>query len=192
MIPACLIGAATGLRSTWGLAALSWAARDGALTGAAAPLSRPWVRIATLAGAAGEFVADKSPSTANRLSAAGLAPRLLLGALTGATLSDPRTRTRNAPPALGAAAGAAASLLAAFAGQRWRTTDRHGVSTAPVAAATEDLAAATLATAACALAIRARRRRTPEETAPGRDDAGQEAGAKSSRAMLSGSRNSRM
>lgn len=161
-----LIGAATGLRSSWGLAALAWAP-DATPPGVASRLARPWVgwvRWSTLAAAAGEFVADKSPSTPNRLSPAGLAPRLLFGALTGAALSGSRTDT--ALPAAGAAAGAAAALAAALAGARWRTAGRRGVSSAPVAAAAEDVVAAVLAAAACGWAIRERRRTAGGATFP--------------------------
>lgn len=99
-----LIGAATGLRSTWGLAALSWAP-DAVRPGIASRLSRPWVRITVLAGAAGEFIADKSSSTPDRLSPAGLVPRLLLGALTGAAVSG--HRNSGALPVAGGVAAAA-------------------------------------------------------------------------------------
>ncbi|MFB7657450.1 MULTISPECIES: hypothetical protein [unclassified Streptomyces] len=156
-----LIGAATGLRSTWGLAALSWAPHS--LSGTAPHLARPWVRVITLAGAASEFVADKSPSTPSRLSPAGLAPRLLFGALTGAVLSG--DRARNGFPVADVAAGTAASLVAALAGERWRTAGRRGVGSDPAAAAAEDAVAAALAATACAWAIR-ERRRAGEETAP--------------------------
>lgn len=119
-----LIGAATGLRSTWGLAALSWAP-DVVRPGIASRLSRPWVRIIVLAGATGEFVADKSPSTPDRLSPSGLVPRLLLGALTGAAVSG--HRNSGGLPVAGGVAGVAASLAAARAGERRRTVGRHGM-----------------------------------------------------------------
>ncbi|RPK34941.1 hypothetical protein EES40_32340 [Streptomyces sp. ADI93-02] len=119
-----LIGAATGLRSTWGLAALSWAP-DVVRPGIASRLSRPWVRIIVLAGATGEFMADKSPSTPDRLSPSGLVTRLLLGALTGAAVSG--HRNSGGLPVAGGVAGAAASLAAARAGERRRTVRRHGM-----------------------------------------------------------------
>ncbi|WP_051821546.1 DUF4126 family protein [Streptomyces sp. SCSIO 75703] len=156
---AALIGAAGGLRSTWGAAALSWTAGAAAGPPGEPPwLARPAARGLLLAAAAGEFVADKNPATPSRLQPAGLVPRLVFGALTGAAVAlrhgPPATPTDPEPPLspVAGAVGAGAALAAALAGARWRTTGpRRRRSAAPVAAAVEDVVAAALALAACAL-----------------------------------------
>ncbi|MDT0429633.1 DUF4126 family protein [Streptomyces salyersiae] len=141
-----LIGAVSGLRSQWGIAAVSLSARPGETPSAAQRLlSRPWVRGAVLAAAAGEFVADKAPGTSSRLAPAGLVPRLVLGALSGMALAERRRPA--VPPIAAAVAGAAAAGASAVAGVRWRRT--AGARTDAVAAAAEDVLAAALAWAAC-------------------------------------------
>ncbi|MBP0461548.1 hypothetical protein JFN87_29425, partial [Streptomyces bomunensis] len=94
---AALIGAATGLRSTWGPAALSWTAtRHDIPPSATALLVRRPAGVATLAAAVAECAADKSPVIPSRLSASGLVPRLVLGAATGAAFAG-RGRTAALP-----------------------------------------------------------------------------------------------
>ena len=109
---ATLLGLATGGRSTSGLAALSSAAAGGAL-------GSRWARRLTATAAAGEFVGDKLPQTPSRLQPEGLAPRLALGALTGAALSHREGGSRNRALLAGAL-----GLLGAAAGSRlgvsWR------------------------------------------------------------------------
>lgn len=72
---AVLIGAVSGLRSQWGMAAVAWSGRP---VGASWPVrswpARPWVRGAMLVSAAGEFVADKSPGVPSRLTPGGWFP----------------------------------------------------------------------------------------------------------------------
>lgn len=203
-----LIGAATGLRSQSGLAAIAWTAgrreRSSAVAalvacpgvrgvtsavalrarpwvrGASAPvllarpwvrgvasaatlrvrpwahaetsapdlLTRPWVRGMASAAAAGELVADKSPRVPSRLSAAGLGPRLVLGAVTAVLLA--RRSPAGPPPLLAAASGASAAFAAAHAGSRWRRAAVRRTGVDAVGAVTEDLAALALAWAACA------------------------------------------
>lgn len=142
-----LIGAVSGLRSQWGMAAVSWSARPTmAPSTRQALLTRPWVRGTTLAAATGEFIADKSPRAPSRLAPAGLVPRLVLGALSGTVLSQ---RHRAPTPMIAAAAmGASAAGAFAFAGALWRRT--AGFRTDAVAAAVEDVVAASLACLACA------------------------------------------
>ncbi|MEW2317675.1 DUF4126 family protein [Streptomyces bauhiniae] len=143
-----LVGAATGLRSTWGLAAIAWTAGPCDVASAAA-LRRPWVRGATLVAAMAELVADKSPRVPGRLSPAGLGPRLLIGAALGAALSDRRPGDRT-PLAAGAAIGAATAFASAAAGTRWRrtATGPHRAWNDPMAAAVEDVVTAAFAWAA--------------------------------------------
>ncbi|WP_019356656.1 hypothetical protein [Streptomyces sp. AA1529] len=157
LIRAGLIGAATGLRSTSGVTVLVCAAPAVLPSGSwAARLARPGVRAVALAGAAAEFVTDKSPRTPDRLSPGGLAPRVALGAVTGGVLANSRTAKR--PTAAGAAAGAAAAVAAGYAGERWRTVRDRQAGRDCVAAALEDVASLTLAAGACTWAATARRR----------------------------------
>ncbi|MFD8430399.1 DUF4126 family protein [Streptomyces coelicoflavus] len=143
-----LIGAVSGLRSQWGMAAVSWTAGPSTAPSAVrALLSRPWVRGGTLAAAAGEFVADKSPYIPSRLTAAGLGPRLVLGAAAGAALSQ--SRRGGVSEAAAAAVGASAALASALAGARWRRAAGAFSRTDAVAAIAEDIVAAVLAWAAC-------------------------------------------
>ncbi|MGW4227006.1 DUF4126 family protein [Streptomyces bauhiniae] len=143
-----LIGAATGLRSTWGPAAIAWTAGPSDAASAAA-LRRPWVRGATLVAAMAELVADKSPLVPSRLSPAGLGPRLLIGAALGAALSERRPGDRT-PQVAGAVIGAATAFASAAAGTRWRRTAAgpQRAWTDPMAAAVEDVVTAALAWAA--------------------------------------------
>jgi uncharacterized membrane protein len=85
-INASLIGAASGLRSLIGLAAVSWAAHFGVL-----PLDRTWVAflgyafspyILTLMAIA-ELVNDKLPKTPSRLVPPQFITRIVTGALCG-------------------------------------------------------------------------------------------------------------
>jgi uncharacterized membrane protein len=85
-INAFLIGAASGLRSLIGLAAVSWAAHFGVL-----PLDRTWVAflgyafspyILTLMAIA-ELVNDKLPKTPSRLVPPQFITRIVTGALCG-------------------------------------------------------------------------------------------------------------
>ncbi|WP_420918779.1 DUF4126 family protein [Streptomyces coelicoflavus] len=147
-----LIGAATGLRSQWGVAALSWSTPPAA--GRPLPsalLTGPWARALTCLTTAAEFVADKAPSTPSRLSAQGMGPRVVLGALAGAALAQRRGAL---PPLTAAATGVSTAVTGAFAGARWRGTARSPGRSVAVAAAAEDLLAAGLAWAACTSSVR--------------------------------------
>ncbi|MEU6281366.1 hypothetical protein [Streptomyces sp. NPDC047028] len=151
----CLIGAATGLRSQCGLAAVSWTTAppadvpggSGCSGGAGQTplLARPWVRGATLAAAAGEFVADKSSRVPSRLSAAGLGPRLVMSVLAAVLLAR---RERPRPSLIATAVtGASAAVASSYAGTRWRlVAGPRAQALAPVA---EDFVALVLAWAAC-------------------------------------------
>lgn len=176
-VRAGLVGAASGLRSQIGMAAV---AVSGRAATAPPPLDllsgRPAV-LGTVTAAVGELIADKLPTTPCRLGAAGLTPRVLLGGLAAAvlaadvarTLAPPRGRPPRvdggdgppeepAPPSAGpvllacaGAVGGAAAVAAAFAGARWRYRwAQHGCADWP-AAVLEDLVALALAEAACNL-----------------------------------------
>ena len=102
------LGAATGMRSQLGLAALV-AQSDPSLP---PMLRKPGIRGLLLASAVGELVIDKLPGTPSRLAPQGIVPRLALGAL-AASLS---ARTRNASWLPAAALGASSAAVAAKLG----------------------------------------------------------------------------
>jgi uncharacterized membrane protein len=71
-----ILGAASGLRSQLGVAAV--VARSGPFL--PSMFREPWIRRLLLAAAAGELVVDKLPGTPSRLAPQGIVPRLALGA----------------------------------------------------------------------------------------------------------------
>lgn len=169
-----LVGAASGLRSMIGLAAVaaSGPAAPGPVPRPVALLAGRPVRVATAAAALGELVADKLPRTPSRLGAAGLVPRFALGALAAAALAtrslpdagatgdsgddrggpQPRTAVPAATLCVTAAVGGGTAVAAAFAGAWWRQqVQQSGLPDWP-AALLEDSVAAALAWSACALA----------------------------------------
>jgi uncharacterized membrane protein len=172
---AALIGAACGLRSQIGLAAVAVTARAGREPRPVAVLAGRPGRAVAVTAAVGELVADKLPSTPSRLAAAGLVPRFVLGGLSAAALAarahdadggegageaegEPgrpgRLNASTARIGLAAAVGGTAAIGAAFAGAWWRR--QAGSSGRPdwPAAVIEDAVAVGLAGAACALAGR--------------------------------------
>jgi uncharacterized membrane protein len=99
---AVLAGAATGLRSTAGLAALTHARAPGL-----PPLPHPRVPALAMLGVAVELVLDKLPSTPSRLDPRGLAIRAAFAGAAGAVLARGARR-----PVAGAVLVAAATALA--------------------------------------------------------------------------------
>lgn len=89
LLAAVLIGVITGLRAMMGPAIVSWAAHLGSVDVAATPLAfmgwrwTPW--LFTLA-ALGELVTDQLPSTPSRTVPPQFIVRVVLGALSGATI----------------------------------------------------------------------------------------------------------
>ncbi|MET9254866.1 hypothetical protein [Streptomyces sp. NPDC003717] len=136
LVRAALIGAATGLRSQYGVAALSLTA------GRPRPAARSWLRRAALTAATAEGVADKLPSTPSRLAPRGLLPRLGVGALTGAALA----RRHGGPVTAPVAVATASALTFSLAGAGWRRLTRSHPAAGALA---EDSTAAVLAWAAC-------------------------------------------
>jgi uncharacterized membrane protein len=125
MISSLLIGAVAGARSMTPLATVSVAARLGDLppdSGAPDLLGHPVVVAGALMLAAGELAGDKMRSAPDRTVAAGMAARLVTGAVAGAALAPRRQRD------LGAALGAAAAIAAAYAtfALRMRAMRRFG------------------------------------------------------------------
>jgi len=135
LLPAALLGAATGLRSQTGVAALVLLTPQKRLPG---PLRGPWPRRLAAFGAVGELVGDKLPFTPSRLSAGPFAGRVIFGAGGGALLAH----TRRASLPAGAGAGVLAALAGAKAGYEARTAlTARGLPDLPVALAEDALAA---------------------------------------------------
>ncbi len=109
MLRSFLIGLTAGSRSLTPLAAVSEAARRGQLPNRKMRwLGSPLVSAGSKALAAGELLGDKWSKAPDRIVPAGIAARLVTGALAGAALA-PRKQI-----ALGAVLGATAAVGAAF------------------------------------------------------------------------------
>lgn len=137
-----LVGAATGSRSTSGVAAC-------ALTRAGpdrvdAVLHKPRVPRIALTAVAGELVVDKLPKTPSRTTPAGLLPRLLLGAGTASVLA---ARRGDSQP-LAAVVGSLAAAGTSFAGVRARAASAVRLGSDVPGAIVEDMLALGLAFAA--------------------------------------------
>jgi uncharacterized membrane protein len=100
---AAALGFSAGSRSVTPLAVLALRRRD-------------WLTAVAAAGAVGELVVDKLPSTPSRLQPSALAGRLVLGAVAGALAA----RSRNTPVAGPALVGGVAALAGSYAGAAWR------------------------------------------------------------------------
>ena len=111
MIRSALIGLAAGARSMTPLAAVSDAAKTGALprdNGAPPWLGDPLVAAASKLLAAGEPAGDKMKSAPDRIVPAGIAARLVSAGIAGAAVAPRRHRYA------GAALGAGAAVAAAY------------------------------------------------------------------------------
>jgi uncharacterized membrane protein len=132
-----LLGAASGLRSQMGMAVIA-VRSDPSLP----PILRqPWTGRVLVAAAAGELIADKLPNTPSRLEPAGIAGRLVLGALAASLYAQ----TRRAPWPPAAAIGAASAIAAAKIGHDLRAQLATRVPDTAVAVV-EDTVALGLAT----------------------------------------------
>jgi uncharacterized membrane protein len=125
MIRSVLIGLAAGARSMTPLAAVSDAAKTGALprdNGAPSWLGHPLVAAATKLLAAGELAGDKMKSAPDRIVPAGIAARLVTAGIAGAALAPRRQRY------LGALLGAAAATASSYVtfNLRMRALRRYG------------------------------------------------------------------
>ena len=114
MIRSFLLGAVAGMRALTPLAAVSDAARRGALpkdNGAPPLLGHPLVTAGAAALAAGELFGDKLKSAPDRIVPSGLAARLVTASIAGAALSP---KAKRVPAALLAAGAAVASSYLTF------------------------------------------------------------------------------
>ena len=148
-----LLGVSTGLRSFTPLAVTAWFARLGKLpvTGTwASWIAHPAAVGLFTAGALGEYIGDKLPSTPNRTAPMLLLGRLAFGGLVGAIVATALRRPVLSGVALGAA-GAAAGTFGGFYARRG-LTHAAGLPDLPVALSGD--------AAAIALAVRSLRRLT--------------------------------
>lgn len=125
LIHSILIGAVAGMRAMTPLASVAAAARTGALpadTGAPDMLTKRLAAPAALALAVGELAGDKLPSAPDRTASAGMAARMVTGAISGAALAPRRQRITAA--LLGATAAMAATYLGLQL--RERASERYG------------------------------------------------------------------
>jgi uncharacterized membrane protein len=141
---AAAIGAVSGMRTFTAPAIIGQMAKQGELEigcdylGA---LGHPVAANVLAVLAASEIVADKLPMTPNRTDLSGFIPRLVSGALCGATLGCAK-RQSFATGALAGALGAAGGTFAAYYLRRFLTKSL-GIPDLPVALA-EDAAAVAL------------------------------------------------
>jgi uncharacterized membrane protein len=146
MLRAALLGAASGMRSTVGVAAVVLT-RDRPLPAA---LRRPLAARAVAVSVVGELIADKLPTARSRLDPPGLVARAVAAGLAAALASD-REGARVATDVLVAATVALVSAKVAH-DVRARVAERWGAGRAALA---EDTVAVALAFGA-ATARRAR------------------------------------
>ena len=109
-----IAGAATGLRSTSGLAAIITAGSKGRLP---QKLQQRRYRSVTLLLTAGELIADKLPGTPARTAPRGLIPRVVLGGVSADRLAPAHRRF----PAAAVLLGSAAAVGSAFGGRAARS-----------------------------------------------------------------------
>jgi uncharacterized membrane protein len=137
---AVLAGAATGLRSTVGVAALTRARAPGLPP----PLTHPRAPALAMLGVAAELALDKLPSTPSRLDPRGLAFRAAFAGGAGAVLA----RGADRPMAGSTLVAAAAALASARVGHDVRVAVAAHVGDVPAAIAEDALALGLAATAA--------------------------------------------
>ncbi len=125
MLRSLLIGLVAGSRSMTPLAAVSAAANLHRLApdnGAVRPLFSRLAGVGTALLAVGELAGDKMKTAPDRIVPAGMAARLITGAVAGAALAPHRQRV--AAGALGALAAVAASYVTF--GARMKALDKYG------------------------------------------------------------------
>jgi uncharacterized membrane protein len=140
LLRAAALGAATGSRSTAGVAAVALTSTPADRGPVASRLGTTTGKILSGLAAAGEVAVDKHPATPSRLAAQGLLPRTALGAASAAIAAD-RDGHDAALPALVGLGGAVAS---AALGVRLRAAAQRRFGTDLPGAVAEDAVAATL------------------------------------------------
>jgi uncharacterized membrane protein len=133
---ALVIGVVAGLRAMTAPAAVSWAARLGALklggTGLAF-LGYAWTPWIFTLFALGELVTDQLPKTPSRKVPVQFATRLVMGALTGAAIG-----TAGGSFIVGAVAGVLGAVIGTLGGAALRARLATSFGKDPPAAFTED------------------------------------------------------
>jgi uncharacterized membrane protein len=129
---AILAGAATGLRSTVGIAALI----NDRAAGLPPWLAGPPAAVLAPVAAMGELANDKLPSTASRLEPMGLAARVLSAGLAGTIIA----RSTGQPALPATAVAAAAALASARVGHDLRVALSKRLPSGAVAAGEDGLA----------------------------------------------------
>ncbi|HEX4245844.1 MAG TPA: hypothetical protein VHY77_09770 [Acidimicrobiales bacterium] len=133
LISSVLVGAASGLRSQMGVAAVVLRAEKDGLP----PVLRTTAAARTVvAAAAGELVVDKSPRAVSRLRPGPLAARIVLGAIAGGLLAA----TKKGPVVPAAAVASAAAVLAAKVGHDLRARAARSVPDRAVAVVEDGVA----------------------------------------------------
>jgi uncharacterized membrane protein len=146
LVRSALVGAATGGRSSAGLAALAATASPAPGSAGHAPLPTA-ARAGAGLLAVGELVADKLPGTPARTEPQGAIPRIGLGGVASGVLA----RRAGRSPVLPALVGGAAAAGTTLAGFWWRDTFAPGLGWSPLTAAlVEDAAVVALAAVAIA------------------------------------------
>jgi uncharacterized membrane protein len=125
MLRSLLIGLVAGSRSMTPLAAVSLASAAHRLprnNGAPVIISRPLPALGAVALAMGELFGDKMRTAPDRIVPAGMAARLITGAIAGAALAPRRDRV------LAGAVGASAAVIASYVtfGARMKALRRYG------------------------------------------------------------------
>jgi uncharacterized membrane protein len=113
VLAAALVGAATGLRSSMGLAGVVLGTDPNRLPG---PLRTGRARVAATVAALTEVAADKRPDAPDRTAPAGLAARIVFGALAGGLAA----RSRRTSVVAGTVTAAGAAVGAAYGGMALR------------------------------------------------------------------------
>jgi uncharacterized membrane protein len=149
LIDAALIGAATGGRTSAGLAALAWSAPAGADDIAAPkPLAffQKWFsKPLQTAGLIGELVVDKLPATGSRLERGPFIGRIA----TGSTAASALAQRQGEPVWPAAAVGALGAAAGSVVGAKWRAlAARRGIPDLGPAII-EDIVTLALAAYAC-------------------------------------------
>jgi uncharacterized membrane protein len=141
LLRAAALGAASGSRSTAGVAAVAFTSVPGDQGRLASGLGSSTGRAIAGVAAVGELVADKLPSTPSRLAPPALGGRLLFGGTSAAAVA----RRDGHDPVLPALVGTAGALAASVLGNRLRATAAQRFGSDKPGAFLEDGLAALLA-----------------------------------------------
>jgi uncharacterized membrane protein len=140
LLRALALGAASGARSSAGLAAVALTSTSKDHGVLASRLGGRVGTAVTALMAVGELVVDKLPATPSRLAVQALVPRLALGA----TAAGAQAGRDGRPVVLPALVGAAGAAGFSYLGARFRAVAQERFGSDRPGAVTEDVAAAAL------------------------------------------------